>query len=351
MRILHISDTHGKHHLLKNLPEADVIIHSGDVSFSDTENEVLEFLTWFFDLDYLHKIFVAGNHDDCLYGRQIKNLPNNCYYLCYSGVEIEGVKFWGVPLFTSDHKRIEPLMKQIPENIGVLISHSPPYGILDFENEINNGSIDLLQTVLKIKPTYHLFGHIHKAYGIEKSNDTIFVNASLVNEKNDIVNKPVLVLMSSPFQETRPHIPEGFSNCVKNVIALSKEEAFRLGHDAVDAEHLILGIISEGEGVAVMLLKKLGVPLEQLRGEIEKESKKITVHKIRNVTGIPLSRTSEKVLKISYLEAKIFKAQLIGTEHLLLSILRGPDNLATQILIKFNVTYDVVKERLEDMSM
>lgn len=195
MRILHISDTHGKHHLLNNLPKTDVIIHSGDVSFSEREDEVLEFLNWFFKLDYAHKVFVAGNHDDCLYGEQIENLPDNCHYLCYSGVEIEGVKFWGVPHFIADHKqegKIESLLKQIPANTGVLISHSPPFGILDFDNEVNHGSIDLLQAVLRMKPTYHLFGHIHKAYGIEKSNDTIFINASLINEMNELVNKPIL---------------------------------------------------------------------------------------------------------------------------------------------------------------
>ena len=68
MRILHISDTHNSHKLLENLPNADIIIHSGDVSFSGSDNEVLDFLNWFCDLDYANKIFVAGNHDDCLYG-------------------------------------------------------------------------------------------------------------------------------------------------------------------------------------------------------------------------------------------------------------------------------------------
>ena len=146
-------------------------------------------------MDYPHKLFVAGNHDDYLHGGQIEDLPNNCHYLCYSGVEIAGVQFWGVPLFIPDQKQ-EGLMlqflKQIPENTGVLISHSPPYGILDFENEINHGSIDLLQTVLKIKPTYHLFGYVHAAYGIEKSNNTIFINSSLMNGMNEFVNKPIL---------------------------------------------------------------------------------------------------------------------------------------------------------------
>jgi len=138
-----------------------------------------------------------------------------------------------------------------------------------------------------------------------------------------------------------------FSNRVKEVISLSREEALRLGHDYIGTEHLLLGMIREGEGVAVGVLKKLGVPLEELRTEIEKVSKGTATHEIKNLANIPLTRASEKVLKITYLEAKIFKAQLIGTEHLLLSILRDPDNLGTQILNKFDVAYDVVKEMLE----
>jgi ATP-dependent Clp protease ATP-binding subunit ClpC len=138
-----------------------------------------------------------------------------------------------------------------------------------------------------------------------------------------------------------------FSNRVKEVISLSREEALRLGHDYIGTEHLILGMIREGEGVAVGVLKKMGVPLDQLRTEIEKISKGTATHEIKNLANIPLTRASEKTLKITYLEAKVFKAQLIGTEHLLLSILRDPDNLATQILNKFDVAYDVVKEMLE----
>jgi ATP-dependent Clp protease ATP-binding subunit ClpC len=144
-----------------------------------------------------------------------------------------------------------------------------------------------------------------------------------------------------------PHMEAKFSNRVKEVISLSREEALRLGHDYIGTEHLILGMIREGEGVAVGVLKKLGVPLDQLRGEIEKISKGTATHEIKNLANIPLTRASEKTLKITYLEAKVFKAQLIGTEHLLLSILRDPDNLATQILNKFDVAYDVVKEMLE----
>ncbi|WKN33892.1 ATP-dependent Clp protease ATP-binding subunit [Porifericola rhodea] len=138
-----------------------------------------------------------------------------------------------------------------------------------------------------------------------------------------------------------------FSNRVKEVISLSREEALRLGHDYIGTEHLLLGMIREGEGVAVSLLKKLGVSLDELRNAVEQATKGTATGNVKNLANIPLTRQSEKVLKITYLEAKIFKSQLIGTEHLLLSILRDEDNIATQILEKFDVNYDVVKELLE----
>lgn len=143
---------------------------------------------------------------------------------------------------------------------------------------------------------------------------------------------------------------EIFSNCLKEVLTLSKEEAFRLGHDSIGIEHLILGMISRGEGVAVRLLIKLGVQLEQLGNELEKVSKKAAASKIKNTAGILLSHASEKTLKIAYREARVCKTQLVDTEHLLLSILWDKDNLATQILIKYDVTYNLVKEELKTLA-
>lgn len=138
-----------------------------------------------------------------------------------------------------------------------------------------------------------------------------------------------------------------FSNRVKEVISLSREEALRLGHDYIGTEHLLLGMIREGEGVAISLLKKLGVSLDELRAEIERATRGTATNNVKNLANIPLTKQSEKVLKITYLEAKIFKSQLIGTEHLLLSILRDEDNIASQVMEKFDVTYDVIKEMLE----
>jgi ATP-dependent Clp protease ATP-binding subunit ClpC len=138
-----------------------------------------------------------------------------------------------------------------------------------------------------------------------------------------------------------------FSNRVREVISLSREEALRLGHDYIGTEHLLLGMIREGEGVAIGLLKKLGVSIEELKISIEKATKGTASDNVKNQTNIPLTRQSEKVLKITYLEAKIFKSDLIGTEHLLLSILREEDNIATQIVNKLKVNYDVIKDLLE----
>ncbi len=138
-----------------------------------------------------------------------------------------------------------------------------------------------------------------------------------------------------------------FSNRVKEVIQLSREEALRLGHDYIGTEHLLLGMIREGEGVAVALLKKLGINLDELRVTVEQATKGTATYTVKNLQNIPLTRQSEKVLKMTHLEAKVFKTQLIGTEHVLLAILRDEDNIATQILQKFHVTYEVIKEMIE----
>jgi len=195
MKILHLSDTHGKHHLLKDLPLADIIVHSGDVSFAGSENEVMNFIEWFGALPYKYKIFVAGNHDDCLFGANIDGMPENCFYLCNSDVTIEGIKFYAVPMFMEDvvSGNYNNNIQQIPFDTDILITHQPPYCILDFSEGINYGNRDLLQVVLKIQPEYHLFGHIHNAYGIEKSNNTTFVNAAILNDDYEFAYKPVLL--------------------------------------------------------------------------------------------------------------------------------------------------------------
>lgn len=139
-----------------------------------------------------------------------------------------------------------------------------------------------------------------------------------------------------------------FSPRVKDVITFSREEALRLGHDYIGVEHLLLGIIREGEGVAVQIIKAASVDMKDLRRLLE-QSMKGPSGQSNNLGNIPLVKQAEKVLKITYLEAKMFKSAMIGTEHLLLSILKDEDNIATQTLQKFGVDYGYVKEELEGM--
>ncbi len=136
-----------------------------------------------------------------------------------------------------------------------------------------------------------------------------------------------------------------FSPRVKDVITYSREEALRLGHDYIGVEHLFLGILREGEGNAVKILKNLKVDLAELRKSIENSIK--SKSKNFNQPGnIPLVKQAERALKITYLEAKLFKSQMIGTEHLLLSILKDEDNIITKVFDDYNIDYDSIKEEM-----
>ena len=195
MTILHLSDTHGKHRRLGTLPEADVIVHTGDITYGGTDREALDFMEWFCDLPYRNKVFIAGNHDGCLYGGNIEGLPDDCHYLCGSGVTIDGVHFYGVPLFVEDilSEHYAALLEAVPDDTDVLLTHQPPSGILDKSGEKPYGSPFVLQTVQRIKPKAHLFGHIHDAYNMVNVDGTLFSNAAVVNEKYRLSHSPRVI--------------------------------------------------------------------------------------------------------------------------------------------------------------
>lgn len=195
MKILHISDTHGSHRRLSDLPEADVVVHSGDFTMTGSEQEALDFLNWFCDLPYLQKIFICGNHDECLYGAKVDGLDDNVHYLCNSGVEIGGVKFYGVPMFMGDciTDRQSKHYANIPEGTDILITHTPPFGILDFDDNINYGSEELLSRIAAVRPRLHLFGHIHSQHGTKSLYGTIFSNGAVMNTDYSNFRKPSLI--------------------------------------------------------------------------------------------------------------------------------------------------------------
>lgn len=207
MTICIISDTHGKHKQI-TLPPADTIIHCGDFTSMGKEHEIRKFMKWFSKLEqYKNKIIIAGNHDmmfeyNGLLARSF--IPDNVNYLQDSGVEIEGIKFYGTPVQSPfcnwAFNRIEEKLKQhweaIPDDTDVLITHSPPYSIMDNIEGSNEllGSPSLYEEVLnRIKPKIHCFGHIHTGYGIKIIDNITFINASLLNEEYISVNNPVII--------------------------------------------------------------------------------------------------------------------------------------------------------------
>ena len=188
MRILHPSDTHGLHRQIKDMPETDVIVHSGDISHNGTKAEVLDFLNWYIELPYPHKIFVTGNHDLCLWDAEgIEDLPQDIHFLQDSSIEIDGVKFFGLA-----YNHPEEL---IPDEVDVVITHEPPVMILDESAGTHWGNASLRNRILAMKPQYHLFGHAHESYGTLKQDGIVFSNASLLNERNQLVRKPRLFLL------------------------------------------------------------------------------------------------------------------------------------------------------------
>lgn len=200
MKILHLSDSHGAHHRLKNLPEADIVVHSGDFCMVGEQREALDFLNWFCDLPYRHKIFICGNHDECLYGANIEGLDGNVHYLCNSGIEIDGVRFFGVPMFTKDCISPRQIRNYaaIPWDTNVLITHSPAYGILDLDESIDGepihyGSEELLERVLRIRPRAHLFGHVHRQNGITVQDGSIYSNGAIMNDDYSNLNTPNII--------------------------------------------------------------------------------------------------------------------------------------------------------------
>ncbi len=137
-----------------------------------------------------------------------------------------------------------------------------------------------------------------------------------------------------------------FSAQVKEIISYSREEALRLGNDFIGTEHLVLGLIRDGENTAIKILKSLNVDLYELRKEIEVAVKDKTGKNNANINSLPLTKQAEKVIRITVLEAKAHKSAMVESEHLMLSILKNKENVATQILNQFDVDYDMFKNEL-----
>jgi Icc-related predicted phosphoesterase len=203
VRIVCISDTHGQHAKL-SVPDGDILIHAGDfAAFGDTPIEIIDFNQWLGTLPHRHKVVIAGNHD-WMFERHpgaARELLTNAIYLENSGTELAGLKIWGSPVQPEFNNwafnvargaAIRRYWKMIPASTDVLITHGPPYGVLDTAHPTTAhlGCEELAEAVQQIRPRLHVFGHIHGGYGEAKADGTLFVNASVVDEAYHLVNAP-----------------------------------------------------------------------------------------------------------------------------------------------------------------
>jgi Icc-related predicted phosphoesterase len=234
INITFISDLHNLHckwlrnmrsrETLHDYDNTDILVFCGDMSNRGHTVEIKDFIDWFKDQPGKYKVLIAGNHDfffenkDEISIREI--MPSNVIYLNDSGAEIMGLNFWGSPVTPWFHNwafnrqrntekgyykgdisgGIKPHWEKIPLNTDVLVTHGPPYKILDYlhpmyrkpDEDWNKGCEDLLLKVQEVEPVVHAFGHIHEGYGILEGNGkTIFVNASSLNENYEPVNPPI----------------------------------------------------------------------------------------------------------------------------------------------------------------
>ncbi|MGD0157601.1 MAG: metallophosphatase domain-containing protein [Terracidiphilus sp.] len=196
MRLVVISDTHGLHDIIEGLPDGDVLVHAGDFMNSGHDpQDIWSFNRWLGEQPFKHRIVCAGNHDRYFETapQQARNLLTNAIYLENSGATIDNIRFWGSPYTPEflDWAFMYPRgsgtrhWDLIPHDLDVLISHGPPFGVLDqtAPSEMHLGCEELLKAVEKQKPRVHLFGHIHGGAGTFESEATRFVNAAYLNER------------------------------------------------------------------------------------------------------------------------------------------------------------------------
>jgi predicted phosphohydrolase len=192
MRIVVMSDTHMLHRLLI-VPDGDVLVHCGDWSVEQALGDYDDFFAWYSDLPHRNKLLTAGNHESLMrdFGKTIrKRIPKSITYLQDQGTEIDGVRFWASPYSIAPHfhaftfKHIgdaERHWTQVLDNIDVLITHGPPYGVLDKNVSGQRiGDAALYKRVEKIRPRLHLFGHVHECGGKRMHRfGTEFINAAV----------------------------------------------------------------------------------------------------------------------------------------------------------------------------
>jgi len=216
MRITVISDTHTKHHQLTNdLIGGDLIIHAGDISSMGTIEEIADFCNWYESLNqYDNSVFIAGNHDWGFQDNkvQISSLVDSYEWITYledskltfvNKEATEMCSIWGTPWQPEFHNwafnlprngwELQEKWMRIPSDIDILVTHGPPFGILDVSSygNVNAGCELLLEAVKVKKPKIHIFGHIHSGFGYQYVDGTHYINASMLDERYKYSRKPL----------------------------------------------------------------------------------------------------------------------------------------------------------------
>jgi len=200
VRVVVFGDTH-EHHRDVAVPAGDLLIHVGDITRNSfSPRAVQDFDAWLRQLPHRHKIVIPGNHDYGLADPAWQRLITSAILLINNGVELMGLKIWGTPITPVDHGHFggataadrEAQFRRIPDETNILISHGPPFGILDQEqsSSVPQGCNQLLAAVTRIRPSLHVFGHIHGAYGSREIRETLFVNCAVADRSGHPVKDP-----------------------------------------------------------------------------------------------------------------------------------------------------------------
>ena len=218
MELVCLSDTHGAHEDV-GVPEGDVLIHAGDFCQEGRLEEVEPFLDWFGNQPCDEKILVAGNHDGAFEDENIRGTARAwasevATYLEDKSTTIGGRLFYGSPWILKDddwafmkpEQQLVRIWENIPTETDVLITHGPPRGMMDlFERKVESagdqgqfrseriGSVSLRDAIERVQPAVHVFGHNHFDYGTVRTNETMFINASLPKGRKGITHEPVVV--------------------------------------------------------------------------------------------------------------------------------------------------------------
>jgi len=207
IKIVCISDTHELHREV-DVPDGDLLIHAGDFTvLSKSAAAIRDFNAWLGTLPHAQKLLIPGNHEFFLESEpNQRKLISNATVLIHESIEMQGLKIWGSPTtplyggafgLSSERDRVK-LYSQVPPDTDILVTHGPPFGILDQASGSSDhqGCPILLDRVLQSKPKLHVFGHVHGAHGTFSTEETVFVNAALLGLDGDINEVPIVIQMA-----------------------------------------------------------------------------------------------------------------------------------------------------------